>query len=256
MDATKLLVLDCETTEGGEAETCEPIEIAYYLIGKDEVKTFLMCPPSPCLPSASVIHGLMQKDINKFESIQTVLPKFYDELIADMTLDTYVIAYNAPFDIGCLSRAFSKYLKKRFAPKKVLDLLRLAQKTVPVKASGNHRLDTIYFYLFPDKLDYLLKCRQEHSGAMDVKLEADVLDGLWARAEALEGCTLTMEELIAYTVRPEIITVWPFGKAKDQDINNVVANDRGYISWFLKQPWCNDWPDLVYTLKEKYEIQR
>ena len=34
----------------------------------------------------------------------------------------------------------------------------------------------------------------------------------------------------------------PFGKYKGTRLGDVPDD---YLNWFLKQPWCDQWPDLV-----------
>lgn len=37
-------------------------------------------------------------------------------------------------------------------------------------------------------------------------------------------------------------SIMPFGKYGGQKLGSVPDN---YWIWFLKQPWCDTWPDLV-----------
>lgn len=251
MNELNFLLVDCETTAGGDGEDNEPIEVSYLLSSSyadTSIRTFRMRPEMPCLPSATVIHGMEQRDIDQYNAAGEVLEDLYTAFTQDLTSETYVLAYNAPFDIDCIDRAFNKYLGKHFTPKKVLDLLKLARKIIPIDVAGNHRLDTVYYFLYPDKLTYLMKCRQQHSAEIDVQLEMEVFLSLWKQAEFLANRSFTIDELVAYTYEPVELFEWPFGKHKGNSIDAVVKDNPGYIKWFFAQEWINDWPDLVYTL--------
>lgn len=247
------LVLDCETTKGDVTPETEPIEISWRLLTEEEGKNvvFMMRPEVPCLPCATVIHGLAQAEIDKFDPIKEVLPKVYNAF-KELSSDTVVIAYNAPFDIGVIDQAFQKYIGKRFQPKRVLDLLRLAQKLIDKAKSGNHRLSTVHYYLFPEKLHVLLSTRAIHSGLVDAELTEEVLLGLWDLASEKEGHDLAIDELIEFTQRAEIVEVWDWGRHKGKLVADVVDRHPDYIRWFFKQDWHTEEKhrDLVYTINQ------
>lgn len=251
---SNLLILDLETTSGNVTPETEPIEVSFALIKEDENQvyfTYNMRPEKPVLPCSTVIHGLTQEDVDKYDAIGPVLLNVYNKM-KSFDPETIVAAYNAQFDVQVLDQAMLKYLNKRFQPKRVLDILRLAQKLLDVKLIGNMRLDSVYYSLFPNKLKYLLSCRQTHSGSVDVELEEEVLMALWDKAEGVSGYTdCTLDQLFEYANRPMILTEWGWGKHRGESVKDVVNNDRSYVDWFMnKCEFRDQHPDLVYTIQQ------
>ena len=245
----KLLIIDCETTAGGSGSDVELFEVAFL---DEEVSTFQMCPNKPILPSATVIHGCTNEDVKSYRPIEDVIQEVYAYLRKTITPATCVTAYNTSFDFEVIDRAFKEYLGKSFAPKNTFDTLRLAQKIVPVERTGNHRLDTIFYYLFPDELKWLLSSRNSHSADTDVDITSRVISGLWERLEVVEQKSFaTIQEVCDYTNAPLLLSIWPFGKHRGDLIKDVLKTDSQYVSWFMKQDWCEDSPDLLYTIKKE-----
>ena len=245
----ELLTLDTETTSDGTNEQAEPIEISYSMSGMED--QFFMKPNERIMPCAAVIHGKDDLGVSLYTPIDNVIPKVFDKLKQIVTDNTVVSAYNAPFDIGILDYAFRTYANHGFAPTKVLDVLALAKKIVPIKETGNHRLDTVFYWLFPDKLKYLLKQRASHSALIDVAITEQVLMELWDKAAEKEANPdMSLEDLMEFTTRPMILDIWPWGKHKGTEIADVIAKDRSYVHWFMnKCDFRDEHPDLVHTLR-------
>jgi len=249
---SELIIIDLETTASNVTPETEPIEVSFRLI-KDENEDFTFCmkPDVPVQACATVIHGLEQRDVDQFEPIQQQLEKIFD-IMKQQDSSTIVAAYNAQFDVGVLDQAMNKYIKKRFQPKRVLDILRLAQKLIHVKTIGNYKLDTVYYSLFPSKFKYLQKVRASHSGIQDVALEEEVLFALWGKLEKMKGyedCSL--DELYGFTLKPMLQEDWMWGKHRGEKVLDVVKQDRSYVRWFMtKCDFRDQHPDLVYTLEQ------
>jgi len=249
LSESDLFILDTETTALGEGADNEPVEISWKFIGKtDAEETFLMCPGVPCLPSCTVIHGITPAMLQRYPPIKSVLAEVWDRFMA-FPKGTVVSGYHVGYDITVINNAFQKYLGKGFQPQRVLDVTRLAQKLLDVKKLGNFKLDTVYYYLFPEKLDYLKKARQSHHAMVDVQLTEDVLGWLWEEAEERNMGKLSLAELIQCTLKPMLLDTWPFGKCKGQAIKDVLKDSSDYVEWFMERCEFRDqWPDLVYTI--------
>ena len=252
-----LLILDTETTCGGETPKTEPVKIAFRLLketGEPTNHVFNMKPDLPCLASATVIHGMEQNIIDRFPPAHEQLQQIWD-LFLTCSSEVVVAAYNASFDVYVVNMAFQKYIKKKFEPKRVLDVYRLAQKMINAKEAGNLRLDTVYYKLYPDKLTYLLRQRQTHSALNDVNLTEEVLMELWDRFEKQQKSKITLNDLIEYCRAPMMIEDWPFGKHKDDPIDDVLRRDAQYVSWFMEKcDFRDQHQDLVYTIRQKRKI--
>lgn len=248
----RLLVLDCESTAGGQTPGCEPIQISWTISDDDDVRTFKMKPNSPVLPCSTVIHGLTQADVDKLAPIETVLPKVHEQFAKDITPETVVTAYNTSFDFELIHSAFETYLEKKFKPKNQFDVLRLARKLISIDATGNHRLDTVFYFLFPDKLSYLTEMRgKQHEADADVIVTEQVIGCLWELAEETVGKQLAVAGLADFTNAPMLLDNWPFGKHYGEPIVDVLKNDGQYVDWFMKQSWIDEKPDLVYTIQQR-----
>ena len=244
----EILIVDCETTAAGDdPEKVAPIEIS--ILHEGVVTTFCMNPGIPIMPSAVVIHGVDQKSVENYPPIAESINAAYTFFQKSIKPCTVLSAYNAPFDFEVIDRAFTKYLEKSFKPKHKLDILRLARKLIPFEEIGGYKLDAVFYYLFPDRLHELLKTRSIHSGAKDVKLEEEVLDGLWGLAEKKKNTELDLDEIVSFANEPEWVEKWPFKKGKGLSVEEIVKKDPEYVNWFLRQPWAKESaPDLVYTV--------
>jgi len=249
-----LLILDLETTASNVTPETEPIEVSFSVLtqdGNENNHQYKMKPDVPVLPCATVIHGQTQDDVDKLRPIVLVLKDIYEQF-QKLQPDTIVAAYNAQFDVNVLDQAFQKYIQKRFQPKRVLDILRLAQKLLSVKKTGGHRLDAVFYYLFPNRLKELIDGRTTHSGSHDVDIETQVLMELWERAEKVSGYTnCTLDQLYEFAVRPMLVEEWGWGKHRGEKVLDVLKEDRSYVSWFMEKcDFRDQHPDLVFTIEQ------
>jgi DNA polymerase-3 subunit epsilon len=251
------LVLDIETTASNVTPETEPIEVVFRYNELDQQNVdstdyeFKMKPEKPVLPASTVIHGMSQKDVDQHPLIKDQLNLIH-ETMKGFSDNTIVIGYNVQFDIAVLNQAMLKYIQKSFQPKKVIDILRLARKLINIKSIGGYKLDAVYYYLFPDNLQYLLKLRQVHSALKDVNIEEEVLLELWDKVEKIkEYSKCTIDGLLSFAQQPMLLEEWGWGKHRGKKIIDVIHEDRDYVNWFLtKCDFRNDQPDLVFTIKE------
>ena len=246
-----LLIIDTETTGSGEDPGNEPIKVSWkFLAEKDSDESFLMCPGVPCLPSCTVIHGITQRQMQTYTPIEKVLPLVWDRFHS-YSPRTVVCGYHVSYDIWVLNNAFRKYLQRSFRSKRVLDVMRLAQKLLKIKELGNFRLDTVYYFLYPRFLERLHTLRATHSASVDVQLTETVLAALWARLEDSLGETYLLDQVVDYSLAPMVIDIWPFGKHKGVAVKDVLSQTPDYVEWFMdKCDFRDQWPDLVYTIKQ------
>ena len=245
-----LVIYDTETT--GQLDH-EPIMLAMqYWANSDKHKTicFHIKPEKPCLPCAIVVHGITKEIIDKShypikEEAQTIF-----NFLKKLPRDTYYAAYNDAFDISVIHNMFEKHINKTFQPKNSLDILRFARKMIDITEIGNHKLDTVYYFLFPDRLNYLQKARQSHDATTDTELTSGVFLCLWKRLEKKLKRNLILKEVAEWVNEPYLIELWPWGKHKGDKISDMILNVPDYIQWFMKQPWKDEARnnDLVYSI--------
>lgn len=241
--------LDTETTANTRNE---PIEISYIAVIPDarmEIQKYLK-PEEPCLPCATVVHGLSEK----FLSEQIPIADGLEEATIDLfnNIESYaIIGYNVEFDTTVINSACSHYLDKEYNPSCVIDVMKIAKKMIPINEVGKYSLDAVYNYLMPDKLEELLEKRSSHSALVDCDLTRQVFRKLLPMAFPDSKPSLT--EIMEYANAPIIIDVWPFGKHKGVPIEKVMASDKQYANWFMyKADFRDSWADLVFTLREKH----
>jgi len=245
----KQIILDTETT-GNLFD--EPVEISFMNSENTiEFEQHFLKPSIPCLPCTVVVHSYDAKFLSKFPPIETELEKATKFLFDN--IDKYIlIGYNIKFDINVISNVTKKFLNKPYEPKYTLDLCQLARKLISIDQVGNHTLDTIYYFLFPDKLNQLLKIRSSHSALQDIHLTNDVFSGLKKLTNTKKNKECTIQEIIDFTKEPILLDYWPFGKHKGKKIEEVLKYDRQYVEWFLyKADFKHEWPDLLFTLQQK-----
>jgi single-stranded-DNA-specific exonuclease len=132
---TEYVVLDVETT-GLSPESSEMVEVAAVRIKNFAVlEEFhsLIRPRVPIPPQLTAIHGITNEMVEDAPGLEDIFPKLM-KFIGSST----VVAHNARFDVGFLSRASREILEEDFT-NPVLDTLALAREhfKLPSHALGN-----------------------------------------------------------------------------------------------------------------------
>jgi DNA polymerase-3 subunit epsilon/exodeoxyribonuclease X len=229
---------------------------------------------------AQSTHGLRQSDIDDKPVFKKT--EFWRDLNELNSKENYLIAHNAPFDLGMLE-------KHKFENKcQVIDTLRcsmhLFDLKVPHVSAGHGQEDLIEVEIrdknnnvVPDyKLQtfrYKLYSKEEeeseakkygveikaHDAIGDVLILKLFLKTLFLRAKQqfnLENSQV-MDKLVALSSLPVKLNMFVFGKYKGVTFEDVLHSDRGYLEWLLREQdklgnKCDK--NLKYTLREMLKI--
>ena len=243
-------IFDTETTGLINGELIE-LACLYYNTSDDNIKeyVFKMKPESKVMPSSTAIHGIEQKVADTYDAAATVTKSIYDTF-RSFEMPTVFVAHNITFDNGIVNQNFKKYLDSGFEPKQSIDTVRFSKHLIASDEIGGYKLDGVFYYLFRDKLSWLLEQRATHDALTDCKITKLVLDELILLLESKKGKRLTYEEVIEYVNQPIDMSneIWAFGKHKGMLIKDT---PRGYVNWCLSSEFGRDPKnaDLVYTMK-------
>ena len=241
------LFLDIETTG---RDDFEPIQIYFcYIDDKGAVSDLNIQakPEKSILPFATTIHGVSQSEVETYPDAKTqaeAIIQWLGERSGNGLM--YLIGHNVKFDINSVDFFLQKHLSTSINWKNVLCTLRLAQKMIPMDLVGNHKLDTVYYYLFPEKLNYLMKARTAHDAKVDIEITIDVFEKLYDLfrvANAPEEVSL--ETFKEYHNIADLLEEWPFGKMKGKKIKE----EAGVARWFMNQKWAHEKIDIVHSVK-------
>jgi len=151
----------------------------------------------------------------------------------------YFMAHNLPFDWALLERQLPGIFAD--TPQDVkIDTCRLAQKIRPDDPS--HRLHAMmYRYGLP-----VSDIGEAHRASFDAKLCLEVFR-LCQSYKKYE-----LDQLAEFILKPLVLKVFPFGKYRESEIDDIMEKDPDYIRWILRQKWLSkEWPDLHYTIVVK-----
>lgn len=228
------VIFDVETTGHDDGDV---IQLAMFNpFGESFVSN--VKPARKIFAASTVIHGITDEMAQTFPPKEEVAEQLKDYVKNKLPSGVVVIGHNIEFDADKLTSNF------RMTPQRTICTLRMARKLIKVDEIGGHRLDAVYYYLFPDRLKQLLADRANHDAMRDCKLTHDVYKALAAMA-AQRGEIADPEDLEAvrtWTAKPMMVDAWPFGKYKGQPLNC----DWGYADWYVRQKDPN--PDIVFTI--------
>ena len=243
---TRVLFLDTETT-GPDPETAHVCEIALVLSSysgftrnpeEDTVFSSLVKPSIPVPPEASAVHhitNVMLEDAPSIEDVSSEVESLVEK--AD-----FICAHNTPFDMTILRRQLSGVFQT-VERKMELDSLRLSRHIWPMIPS--HALQVLR-YRFGLDSDI---GGNAHRALFDTELVRALIEHI--TSEGLTECT-GWQELVELSWSPLEIKIFSFGKHRGKLVEDIIARDRDYIKWLLRQDWVtSNYPDLYHTLLDK-----
>lgn len=243
---TRVLFLDTETT-GPDPETAHVCEIAMVLSSyssfrrvpqEDIVFSSLVKPSVPVPPEASAVHHITGEMLQDKPSIEEISP----EMESLVRKADFVCAHNIPFDMTILRRQLSTVFES-VKHEMELDSLRLSRHIWPLIPS--HALQVLrYRFGLDSRID-----GDAHRALFDTELVRALVEHITSKD--LTDCA-GWRELVELSWSPLEIKVFSFGKYRGKLVEDIIARDRDYIKWLLRQDWVtSDYPDLYHTLLDK-----
>ena len=228
------VILDTETTG---FEPGNIIQIAFYNAhGKSFDRN--VKPSVRIAPAATIIHGITNEEAAKFPD-KSIVSKELEQYLQSLPGDTIYAGYNVDFDLKWIAQDF------QIALNRVFDVLRLTKKYIPQSILGGYKLDAVYYYLFPDRLQKLFDARRSHNAMTDCILTQHVLDKLLEIAVQRGDLSENYSDSDVYQLilNPILIDTWPFGKYRNQPL----TIDPSYASWYIRQKDVD--ADVVYSIR-------
>ena len=246
---TKYVLFDTETT--GNAEEDRIIQIGGMIVsGKNEIECFdELCTSDVDIKlEAMEVHNITPDMlIGKPEFKQT---NFYNKILEHNDSSNYLIAHNIKFDLGMLKK---EGFENNYT---LIDTLKAARHLLD--DMPHHRLQYLRYALDlymteeqeANKLGITIKAHDAIGDVLVMKLLLSELVKL-AKAKHPEEKN-PMVTLANLTSQPVLVKKFRFGKYKGKYINEVAAEDPGYLNWMLKSMEDMD-EDLRYSINKAME---
>lgn len=224
----RLIFLDTETTGNTSEDRLCQLSYLYHENGKRIVHNELYKPPLPISVGAMAVHHITNKQVELKPAF--LESPFYSDIKNLLeSEDSIVIAQNSDFDIGMLKR-------EAIEPKNVIDTLRVLRRLDPDVTLQSHGLQYLRYLLNFD--DHITETIQAHDAFGDVLvleqlfnyLVNDIIQKNLATDE--QGA---IDHMLELSRLPMPINKIMFGKYKGQSLTQILATDRGYLEWLLKE---------------------
>ncbi len=238
----KYILFDTETT--GNAEEDRIIQVGAIILSNSGIDNHYdeLCSSDIDIKiEAMEVHGIVPSDLENKPNFTDTL--FYKKLNELNQPENYLIAHNIKFDLGMLEKeGFKNNLT-------LIDTLRCAKHLYP--QSPFHRLQYFRYSLelYKDEKAKAQKLGIEikpHDALSDVIIMQLFMSELVKKVKEKFPDQNPMKQLANLTQTPVMLETFRFGKYKDQKIAKIVNQDKGYISWMLKNMDLDE--DLKYTL--------
>lgn len=237
-----LIFLDTETTGLGPDDRL--IQLACVLTSAGQVKqihSHRFNPGRPIGFEAMAVHHVTEEMVKGSPTFKDSAR--YAALNADLK-DHVLVAHNAPFDVGMLTREGIEQ------PKWVIDTRRVAMHLITTV--DRHALQYLRYAL--DLNSAIIEKHPEitaHDALSDVYVLMELFDYLliWTPGEDEKQ---KVKKMIELSTTPVLLRKFGFGKYAGSTFEKVKAEDRSYLLWLYdaekRKPAAEKNEDLLYTL--------
>ena len=136
-----------------------------------------------------------------------------------------MVAHNAPFDVSMLERDGVASITH------VIDTLKVAKALDLDAVIPKYNMQYLRYYHKLEITDPV----QAHDALGDIRvLEKLFLYYFDLMMQDMNNEYAVIEKMIEISSAPTVHRVMPFGKYKDQKIEDVLATDKGYLTWLLQ----------------------
>jgi DNA polymerase III epsilon subunit-like protein len=229
----KLIFLDTETT-GNELDKDRLCQVCFRVDGQTRVEYFK--PPLPMsVKSMSVTHITNKMLADKPAFVGSEMRKELQKLLEDGIL----VAHNALFDKAMLEA--EEVRVPRF-----IDTLRVARDLDEKAQIPEYNLQYLRYHL------ELEVPGNPHDAEGDVNVLEALFKRLFERVrKEAKSDDAAIRKMVEISSKPHLFKKFNFGKYKDQALTEVLATDRGYLEWLLREkektPEAEE--DWIHTLK-------
>lgn len=232
----KTIFLDTETT--GNESTDFLCQLAF----KEDTYTYneLFKPPVPISIESSAVCHITNKMVEHCPVFQQA-PDYLSIKKRLEDTDAIIVAHNAAFDLGMLSR-------ENIVPAQHICTMRVARYLDSEGIIPKYNLQYLRYYLGIEVN------ATAHDALGDVLVLEQLFKRLFAKVKEnlqTDSDDMVLDEMIQISSRPSLIKTFNFGKYVGKKIEEVSTIDRGYLEWLLKQKMESDTneEDWIYTLQ-------
>jgi exodeoxyribonuclease X len=227
MNSYTIVFFDTETT--GNTSTDRLCQLSYLYrtdIGR-VVLNELFKPPIPITFEAMAVHHIT--NVMTAERPLFVESPEYSTIKDLFESDTScVVAHNAQFDLGMLSR-------ESIIPKHHIDTLKIIRYLDPDIESGRHSLQYLRYFLDLDsKLTEPVMAHDAFGDVLVLELLFERLTNDLMQRESIDKST-AIQKMITLSSEPMYIGKLPFGKYKGMTLTDIAKTDSGYLVWLLNE---------------------
>jgi len=234
----ELIILDTETT-GQIRDRARIVELAVARIDPDGkiIETFQerVNPEIPIPSTATLIHGIKDKDVVNCPTIKEVLPRFFD-----YSSGLILTAYNLPYDqtiVRCEMDRCGVWPPGK--PTWRFCSFVLAKRLVPVGEVENYKLATLGKH-------YNIDTSGAHGALEDVMITLNLLQLLFS----LFKRKYPNWAFKSWMERPFLLNEWPVGKHRGKLIKDTPSD---YLRWAQKKMTGDELHSINFWLERQYE---
>jgi DNA polymerase III epsilon subunit-like protein len=237
MTKADLIFLDTETTgTGANDRICQ---VAYKFQGQEYEALFK--PPVPIEVAAMAVSHITNRMVVDKEPFDN--SAMYQSLAKIFAADHIFVAHNAQFDVEMLR-------KEGLMVGQVIDTLKVAQALDLEGTIPRYNMQYLRYYH-----DLVVEDATAHNALGDIRVLEKLFDFYYDQMLAtFKDDTKVLAEMLAISARPVLIKRFNFGKYIGWKIGDVLAEDKGYLTWLFNQKIMarerseeND-EDWIYTL--------
>jgi exodeoxyribonuclease X len=238
----KYILFDTETT--GNRDIDRIIQVGAMVVhDKQHIEVYdeLCLAPCPISIEAMEVHHITPDLIeDKHPYTDT---KFATMIESHNAPENYLIAHNIGFDLGMLEK---EGFQNRYT---LIDTVRCAKHLLP--EIPYHRLQYLRYALElykteqteADNLGITIKA---HDAIGDVLVMKLLLSKLVQRTQEQFPGINPMQKMAELTQTPVLIKTFKFGKYKEREIEEIAAEDMGYLRWMRNNLDLDE--DMIYSL--------
>lgn len=261
-----LIDVSTTTNSGPKGHDC-PLQFACEFMTIDSVSStenkrfdIALVPDEPVFPAGKMQVKYDEEFKAKSIDLETGLTKIYGILKKATDAHMYIIGYNLGYDELQLNSAFKRVLGLdpidfNYDREHAIDIMLLAQKIIDFDKIGKFSMSEVYAYLFPDNPEnYFLKRHElfEHENKTGSLFDNEISKAILQKIIDIQDFK-SWEEIIDLFKSNKILKYMPFGKYSGDLIDDVFANDRQYLAWWLAaNKNSGKMPDFKYTLETRY----
>jgi len=216
-------------------------------------KLFNIIPDEEILIPGYLNSGIKNDDVRTSDynglELKQALETIYKILKAFKEKGFFIIGYNhIVYDLEILNKNFQRVLNYDpivFDKDKLIDVMKLAEMSIPVNEIGNYSMDSVMTFFHSD-CNKVQNLRINKSTATDIKITKMILIHFIEKG-------MTFSDISKMMNSEREVKVINFGKYKGASLETIFDIDKQYCNWLIKNKDIGTQnPSLVAALKKMF----